>query len=244
MKRSSLLVLPSLLLSLAVLPAACSSEPSEPDGSGGGGGESPEGAPCDFGEDADKCGGQDDVACTPALAPTSRSCDEDADCDDGELCFVSEEDPSEGTCQDIVGACLALPEVGNGLPFGEACDPDAATDPCAGQCVPIGDGASGECEENCRVLSASGCGEDVLEGSNVACGFFAYDLSDAGIEQGAGDLGVCATLCNCNADCPGEQTCLSAPSGDFAGICAGGLDSDVTLEECPDGAGGAGGSGG
>src|SRR5690606_26339918 len=94
-------------------------------------------------------------------------------------------------------------------------------DTCAGTCVAIDDDQA-ECEEYCRVGAQGGCGESELEGSGVACAFFAYDLSDIDESQGAGDLGVCAHLCDCNSDCPGAQLCLNQPTDGHAGVCAGG----------------------
>jgi len=238
----NLRILSSAVLTLIVAgPAACSTGPSDESGTGGQGGDGLIGAACEFGDDQTKCGGQEDLVCALELDPTGQACDDDEDCNSGELCFASADGAAEGTCDRIVGACASLPDTGAGLPFGEACDPNATTDPCAGDCVPIGEEGGGECEELCRIGATSGCGEDVIASSDVACAFYAYDLSDAGIEQGAGDLGVCAQFCNCNADCPGQQLCLSAPTDAYLGICAGGIPSEAALEQCPSGAGGAGG---
>jgi hypothetical protein len=100
----------------------------------------------------------------------------------------------------------------------------------------------GECEQTCRIGAPSGCGAANLTEANVSCAFFAYDLTDAGITQGFGDVGICAVLCNCSADCPGAQRCLDYPVDAFRGVCAGGLDDTEALDACGSEAlGGAGG---
>ncbi len=163
----------------------------------------------------------------------------------GELCFASLNDPNLGTCQEIVGICTELEVAAEGKQFGESCDPAASSDPCAGLCVAVGDDGAGECEQSCRVGAKSGCGADNLRQEGLDCAFFAYDLSDADIEQGIGDQGVCAHLCDCNADCPGQQSCLNNPTSEFRGVCAGGIAEADTLPTCPDqgGIGGAAGNG-
>lgn len=235
-----------LLLSLSAVPAACDAGQSDASDSGGEGGTAGiEGTSCAFGDDPSKCGSADAFACTPELVPTESGCDEDDDCGTGELCFTradAAEGEPPGICQAIEGVCSSLPPVGQGLAFGEACDPTASLDPCAGECVVIGDEGVGECEQTCRLGAESGCGQDT--DPSAACAFFAYDLSDAGFEQGAGDLGVCAHFCNCNAECPGEQLCLSAGLDGWNGICAGGIGIEDSVPVCAEGAGGAGGSSG
>jgi hypothetical protein len=66
---------------------------------------------------------------------------------------------------------------------------------------------------------------EALEGSGVACAYFAYDLSALEKEQGAGDTGICALLCDCDDDCPGDQICLDFSIDGKAGVCTGGLES-------------------
>ncbi len=213
---------------------------------------------CDFGNDNDKCGGRDTLACEPLIVPSTRGCERDKDCQSGELCFES--DDGGGVCEAVLGLCTprcatdddcgggrfcegasgeCVAEEPSGLPLGASCDPSKQE--CAGRCVEVSPGV-GECEERCRLGAQSGCGEELLSMSELICGFFAYDLRDLGIEQGDGDTGVCAKLCQCNADCPGDQRCLNNPVAKFAGLCAGGIalaDSVV----CQSGQGGAGGGG-
>jgi hypothetical protein len=147
---------------------------------------------------------------------------------------------SAGVCLLLVGRCLDIEQSTGGDRFGEPCVVGEET--CAGICVEVDEG-QGECEEHCRVGAAGGCGVEDLEEAGLACAFFAYDLSDIDAEQGAGDLGVCAHLCNCDEDCPGTQRCLEQRSGDFAGVCTGGAFSEEALT-CFDNTGGAGGMNG
>lgn len=214
------------------------------DATGGTSGDGDSVAPfeaCEFGDDADKCDGDANVACTPVPEETGDECNRDSECEDGALCFESmDASASAGECLRIVGRCLPIEEPAEGDRFGESCT--VGQDSCAGSCVAI-DGDEGECEEHCRVGASSGCGQADLEGSGVACAFFAYDLSDIDAEQGEGDLGVCAHLCNCADDCPGDQWCLSQPTGEFGGVCTGGVSGEEALH-CRDGLGGAGGMNG
>lgn len=162
------------------------------------------------------------------LAICLERCGGDFDCADDEMC-----NRETGVC----GEPFEL-----GKRFGESCEPGAGE--CAGNCVELSED-NWECEELCRVGAVSGCDEEELDGSNVACAYFAFDLNDIGAAQGAGDAGVCAQLCNCNADCPGSQLCLDDASESFAGVCTGGISEENALDECPDnGAGGAGGMSG
>lgn len=233
---------------LAMAVACNDAEQPPPGGHGGDGGNEPAGEsdePCAFGDDAAKCGASSEAACFPVVGSAEESCASDADCTEGSLCFLNEEAASDppGVCRALSGQCDFVGNAGSGLAFGETCT--LSEDACSGTCVDVGyDDGTGECEETCRVGAMSGCGEADLSTANVACAFFAYDLSDAGITQGAGDVGVCAQLCRCNSDCPGTQRCLDYPIGDFPGVCAGGIDDGEALEDCTsDALGGAGGDG-
>ena len=226
----------------------------------GGTGQDGEAASCQFGENATKCDSSANQTCEPSLSDMEISCATDDDCGSDALCL--ENMASEPSCYAVSGICVAhcssdaaCPLAGDarsrthcnprsglceaepaeGLEFGETCTPEQ--DECRGTCAAAG--ATYECEEYCRIGAASGCGESKLEGSGVACAFFAYDLSAIGAEQGAGDTGVCAKLCDCNADCPGAQRCLQFPTAESAGICAAGITEADSLA-CDAGAGGAG----
>jgi len=262
-----------VLLSLSAL-IACSSDkddvseetnssPTEEDPTPGDGTDDAL-ASCEFGNDETKCNGAADRACAPTLVSTETECNRDAECEEGALCFESSNsNASEGLCMKVEplcvfrcggdfdcegeakcnpasGRCEAAVELG--ARFGEACGSGA--DECAGHCVQVDDDRW-ECEEQCRVGAASGCGEAVLEDSNAACAYFAFDLDDIDVEQGAGDAGVCARLCDCDGDCPGDQLCLADGFNGYRGVCTGGLEPEDSLGACAaDGMGGAGGSDG
>jgi hypothetical protein len=237
--------LPAWLL-LSIMGLACSN-PGDPAGPGGAAGSNgndpPPAASCDFGDDPDKCSGRSDLACAPAVIFGADACTTDTQCSDDELCLV-DQDTGEAACSEVVGECAPRcggdfdcedgqacdPESGectssavSGKRFGEACDPQA--DECAGVCIEFADGTA-ECEEACRVGAPSGCGQEEIAGSSVACAYFAYDLSDLDVEQGSGDTGICAKLCDCDDDCPDSQMCLAISSGDYAGVCTGGLSAE------------------
>ncbi|GEM_PF-3014140 len=213
--------------------------------------------PCEFGDDQKKCNGKADVACAPILRTTNVACSTDNDCFRGELCFeTAAQSTSQGACRTVAGACLprcggnfdcdasqycnvqsgqCQAEPHRGRRFGESCTLQEGT--CAGDCVDLGDG-NAECEEHCRVGSESGCGQMEFGGSGVACAFFAYDLADISKTQGAGDVGICAHLCDCTGDCPTGQSCLARPNAGYAGVCAGGIAQEATTR-CQDNMGGA-----
>lgn len=219
---------------------------------------------CDFGDDPKKCGERENYVCSPVLTPGKTSCTSDAACAEGSLCILEDEsDPDSGLCSLVQGFCSPLcqsdddcsegrychPSSGEcqsdkpqGAEFGASCELGSAD--CRGQCIAISSSVS-ECEERCRIGATSGCGADDLSQSDLplACAYFAYSLADAGIEQGSGDLGICAKLCSCNADCPGAQLCLPSKTKDFAGICTGGIALESSLP-CEDGGGGGAGGGG
>lgn len=227
-------------------PGVSCSGPSESNDETGGAGASGDddstGEACDFGPDESKCEGRSDVVCSPYVASGGDPCDRDAQCNDDELCLV-DDDTGRATCSRILGecsprcggdfncpqgehchsengTCQTKPPQGDG--FGTSCDPEDSE--CQGPCVEFENGTS-ECEEHCRVGASSGCGMEKLEGSGVACAYFAYDLSALDVEQGAGDTGICAHLCDCNSDCPDDQNCLDWPMDGSAGVCTGGLES-------------------
>lgn len=203
---------------------------------------------CEFGEDAQKCGSVANQSCLPRLQDTATHCELDVQCDDGALCFVEEgSEGAQGECLLIVGECVERcggdfdcngglycnPKTGRcteepprGLRAGESCKDSAQ---CKGHCVELSDG-SGECEEYCRVGADSGCGHMSLSGSGFACAYFAFDLMDIDVQQGAGDTGICAQLCDCSDECPGAQLCFPLPTDGRAGICTGGVDAEEALD--------------
>lgn len=225
----------------------------------------PEGELCTLGAsntEEDKCLDEPNApaqSCSPFLDSTDDACDEDEDCPGDALCFQSERfDETAGECFTMIAACVEqcggdfdCPSgsscdrasghcgdvVSNGRNFGEPCDPDK--DECAGSCVQVANEIY-ECEEHCRVGSESGCGVENMSESGIACAFFAYNLIDFDVEQGAGDTGICSHLCHCNKDCPGDQLCYAAPQSGFDGVCAAGLAESDSVPQCEnDGAGGS-----
>jgi hypothetical protein len=123
-------------------------------------------------------------------------CHNDADCD-GRRC-----DLASGACVDsIVGS----------LPPGSACDPEA--DECRnGLCweLPTAPGAPGaSCLGTCT-LGTIGCGHDPASAAplSFAC-LFAWAAGSV-----AGDLGLCAELCDCADACTHPNfTCTPLPEG-------------------------------
>lgn len=142
-------------------------------------------AGCSLGEPgfgADKCRGRSDLACSETAAGSGEgycrpSCQNDAHCG-SRFCNLS-----TGLCGD------ARP---SGDPVGAAC---AAEQPnCAGACLPHGGYA--ECSGACT-LGAVGCGESREEGPP----YDVYCLLEPSTASALGDLGYCAKLCDCDAQC-------------------------------------------
>lgn len=213
---------------------------------------------CDFGEDTSKCGGRADFSCSPTLVRTGVECQSDSDCDAGDGCYeVTSGATTSGECRKVLGGCLprcgadsdctdgrfcdlgsgeCVSKARDGLENGSICDP--SKDECRGICAATSD-TEGFCEERCRIGSSSGCGFEKLSAEKVACAFFAFEV---GTDQGSGDTGVCASLCNCNSDCSSTELCLSSPVGDFAGICTSGIAASESLPCSTAGGGGMGGA--
>lgn len=160
---------------------------------------------CEFGEDADKCGGRSAYACEPLYFASGAACETIDDCESGEECAASDDgtsvcslllgictprcgsdaDCSEGRSCDLgSGECVEGAAEGS-LRSGEACEP--SDDRCRGVCTTFADESSA-CVEYCRLGAERGCGEDTL--SEFACETPAYP--DLGWEQGAGDTGICS----------------------------------------------------
>ncbi len=228
-----------------------------------------------------KCQSRTDLSCTLlGLLPTNTSCASTDDCLSGQLCSTS----APRVCGDIVTGCL--PTCGgdfdcgsgqfcdfstglctdsepSGLPIGAPCDPNAATDPCNGFCVPSDStGNEGSCAAFCSFSSAfTGCGWDGTGLPDAGC-LFPTILSPPG-DLGAGNVGICGSLCDCNADCVlSSESCIDDTAGEILnifgreGYCRplqSGETAADTLETCPaghmtgtggSGSGGNGGQGG
>ncbi len=176
-----------------------------------------------------KCHGRGDLACTELVGNTGAdtgtsvcypTCRADSDCA-GRKC-----DLSSGFCSDAT----ALPA--GTAPIGASCNPNAATNDCAGICVALGGfeaGASsaGICSGLCT-LGQIGCGNaPTAKGPFDSTCFFQSEA-----EADLGDQGVCGQLCDCTSQCraPG-LVCVALPAdiarlGGHPGICS--LPSDAS----------------
>lgn len=208
---------------------------------------------CMFGapaEDENKCFQRPELSCQPLFDETGIACERSLDCPepyycvDGQCsvlpvclprCGSDADCPDERTCDLHLGECVTTAPTGKAL--GESCDPDASSDECRGVCLPLEEEGKGECFEFCSVGAVGGCGFDDQRNAPVRC---AGGLN-LGLPIGEFDDGVCATVCRCTADCPGEQKCFAGRGEDA--FCAATLPGDA-IAECPaDGEGGAGGGG-
>jgi hypothetical protein len=181
-----------------------------------------------------KCHERPDFACSLlGLIPASPSCTSSDDCPQGQLCATAEDPP---VCGDIVTGCVPNCggdfdcEVGDfcdfstglcvssdpgGQAIGTLCDPNAATDPCSGFCIPTTTaGDEGICSAFCTVgPSFVGCGWDgVSVAPDAACLFGTRLSTDLGI----GDVGICGALCDCNDDCvAADDYCVDESGGNI-----------------------------
>jgi hypothetical protein len=223
-----------------------------------------------------KCQQRSDVACTLiGLIPSGVACETTAECATGQLCSSSQ--PSQ--CGDIVTGCV--PTCGgdfdcasnqfcdfgsglctntqpSGLPIGAACTPpatDSDVDPCQGFCLSSDDaGTQGTCTAFCTFSSTfTGCGWDGVSKAEAGC-LYSTILSNG--DLGAGDVGICGSLCDCNSECVlDSERCVDESEGDIMqifgrqGYCRPLNTSETeadTFRTCPgsSGAGGMGGGGG
>lgn len=148
--------------------------------------------PCSTGSStpkADKCRGRDDTACSEFFDNGGNvigelcqpTCSSDAGCGAGLYCDYG------------IGLCTSTQPVG--LPIGADCDPYASDTGCASEvCVCANQQCTvGLCTGYCVLGTESpGCGGP--DGGGV-CGL---TLSS---DPAPGDLGVCSSTCDCDADC-------------------------------------------
>jgi MYXO-CTERM domain-containing protein len=184
-----------------------------------------------------KCKDRPDMACTPAStgdAYCKPTCRGNSDCAP-RLC-----DPVSGLCVDT--------QTGS-KPIGSACDPNAATNDCAGSCLPGGNPPTSDnsmCSAACSIGEPGACDVDPKSTSLplAACLLAAYP------GEGKGDIGGCAQLCSCDNDCLNKSFVCGAvdlATVGRAGMCVPGTDSTgapVTGISCGAGTGGASGTGG
>lgn len=130
---------------------------------------------------ADKCRGRVDVVCSNDSGATSvgycrPSCRSNLDCAP-RFC-----DLGTGLCADSAPA---------GDPIGSSCDPGSSK--CSGGCMQQGSGFY-ECTGVCG-YETQGCGQNDEFPLDYFCSIPESSMS------GAGDLGYCAKLCDCDSDC-------------------------------------------
>src|SRR5262249_19633117 len=140
---------------------------------------------CKIGDnkEPDKCRSRPDVVCSENPSGSGVGfcipvCRGDVDC-------------KPRVCDIRTGLCGDAPE--SGSPIGAACDIN--NDACAGTCVPhLGNYA--ECTAPCSYGEPGACTQTR---NSPPYDYFCYD--DAASGSGAGDLGYCVKVCNCDADC-------------------------------------------
>ena len=133
-----------------------------------------------------KCHGRLDMACggteygllDNACRPT---CTSDSQCGPGL------------TCNGVYGLCQSDPKPGD--PIGSTCDPSQSPTTCQGFCSAYANGTA-YCDALCVIGSRENCGYTGVGTPKAAClSYF------TGGGQSTGDLGSCAQLCRCDADC-------------------------------------------
>ncbi|HTQ02938.1 MAG TPA: hypothetical protein VMI54_03740 [Polyangiaceae bacterium] len=183
-----------------------------------------------------KCHEREEVACSlVGLIPTGVNCTATSDCNSDELCdsttsqcgtFVTgclptcggDYDCGDGQyCDFSSGFCVA--QKPTGLPLGSPCTPPTgtATDACDGFCLAGEDPTKGTCSALCTLNSnLTGCGWDGKGAADNAC-LFATILS--GSDAAQGDVGICGTLCDCNAQCTlKDEYCVDESMGQVNSI--------------------------
>lgn len=208
-----------------------------------------------------KCQGRDDFSCQLfAVDQSDTLCSRDADCAplgpayfcSSNTCIAtaclptcgSDAECGENFCD--VGNGFCVPEKPPGLAIGSSCDPNAATDPCAGFCLGNTDGSFALCSGYCTLGVATTCGWDGTGSADSACMF----IPGFNEMAASGDAGYCGQLCDCSADCrnPGfsciELSAATAKVFKRSGFCAAADPGDKVLTTCPSGNGGTGGASG
>ncbi|HVU00446.1 MAG TPA: hypothetical protein VHE30_01795 [Polyangiaceae bacterium] len=160
--------------------------------------------------------GLGDGYCTPA-------CRGDYDCP-GRRCDLSR------------GTCVAPQAVAGTAPIGSACDTSQAADDCLGFCVPFAQGqTAGFCTGICT-LGEFGCGQSPT-GTGPLQTVCLFD-GTVGASGDYGDLGLCGSLCDCDADCPASNHCSALSpaqqsSSGRAGYCTSPASSAPHITTCP-----------
>jgi hypothetical protein len=153
--------------------------------------------------DMSKCNARVDVACTE-IAPGRFACIP--------LCGADSQCPMGMHCDPRAATCVGTPHAG--LANGKACDPQAATDPCAGTCTTLPSGAENVsiCSQPCVL------GVDPANAPTptlwTACGGLQNGLCAFLVQrEGAGDSGTCANACSKQDDCDNPKFFCFAVNG-------------------------------
>jgi hypothetical protein len=202
--------------------------------------------------DREKCHGRREFACRPVLVNAGGSCQEDDDCESDQVC--------NETCHNVETGCMPQCNGDFDCPTGRFCDPKTgecvddipvgsqlgttcqpgADDSCRGVCAQVGGSTDWRCAEPCTLGVYPSCGSPT-DPAAVGCAVA------SGPDAGFGDLGWCAELCDCNADCRLGQQCITTEREYLRrpGYCGVPSGESRVRTECPNaGTGGSGGGGG
>jgi hypothetical protein len=140
---------------------------------------------CNIGDtkDPDKCRSRDDMVCFEEVPGSGigycrPACRKDSDC-------------SPRYCDLGTGLCSGASRTGDSI--GSLCDP--TTDTCAGACHTYS-GAYTECTGLCSYGEPGACGQTRTDPP-----YDYYCYAEDALGSGAGDLGYCARVCNCDSEC-------------------------------------------
>ena len=139
-------------------------------------------------DSADKCRGRLDLVCTEGVTGSGSgycrpSCRADIDC-------------APRFCDLGTGLCADSAPTGD--PIGTTCDPNASK--CAGGCIAQGNRVF-RVQRGLRASSPQATSAEYVGCGNSAVPLDYYCAIGATTTSGPGDLGYCAKLCDCDADC-------------------------------------------
>ncbi len=180
----------------------------------------------------DKCQQRADVGCNVFLrSATKGACGAGNTCPTGELCGT------DNMCHDSFGACDPRCGQDSDCPTGHSCNPSTGLcttqavtgkdlglsckqtptgqpSECKGFCVGITPSTERFCSNLC-VLGAPGCGFTAPGVKSDGICSLVFDLG--GASPTTGDIGACAALCDCNAECPSGYICEASANATQAG---------------------------
>ena len=208
---------------------------------------------CEYGSsldgafDKEKCHGRTEFACKPTPVAQDTDCEDASDCAEGETC--------DGVCYRDMPTCMpqcngdsdcdsslfcdprsgeCIRDLPRGRRLALLCDEQSEPDPCRGSCGLLERPDGARCDETCTLGAYPTCGL-VSNPANVGCAIPVVD------NAAFGDMGYCAPLCDCSADCPSGLVCVVS---EFAylqrpGFCKSSVEGDAVRSSCGNG-GGAG----